>query len=181
MADSIGTTSSAGQIASNYEKYKEFFATDTDTALGQSDFLSLMTEQMKNQDFMNPTDNTEFIAQLAQFTSLQQMQQMTYYSTASYATSLVGKTVSVASTSKSGEYNTDTGIVSSVRLNGDTFEIIVNGSTYTTKNVMEILAAGSTTTDTTTDTVAVEEEEEEEDTIIYAGSLEVTNAGILLT
>ena len=38
--------------------------------LGQADFLKLMTAQMKNQDPFNPTDNTQMIAQMAQFSSV---------------------------------------------------------------------------------------------------------------
>jgi flagellar basal-body rod modification protein FlgD len=42
-------------------------------ALGKEDFLTLMVEQLKNQDPMNPADATEFTAQLAQFSSLEQL------------------------------------------------------------------------------------------------------------
>ena len=35
--------------------------------LGQDDFLKLMTTQLQNQDPFKPTDNTEMIAQMAQF------------------------------------------------------------------------------------------------------------------
>ena len=40
------------------------------TALGQADFIRLMTEQMKMQDPMEPVDNKEMVAQMAQFSSL---------------------------------------------------------------------------------------------------------------
>ncbi|MFM2272204.1 MAG: hypothetical protein RL702_1269 [Pseudomonadota bacterium] len=40
------------------------------TALGQTDFIRLMTEQMKMQDPMDPVDNKEMVAQMAQFSSL---------------------------------------------------------------------------------------------------------------
>lgn len=40
------------------------------TTLDQSDFLKLMTAQMQNQDPFNPTDNTQMVAQMAQFSSL---------------------------------------------------------------------------------------------------------------
>ncbi len=38
--------------------------------LGQGDFLALMTAQMKNQDPFEPVDNTQMVAQMAQFSSL---------------------------------------------------------------------------------------------------------------
>lgn len=41
--------------------------------LGKDDFLKLMIEQMKNQDPLNPMDGTQYAAQLAQFSSLEQL------------------------------------------------------------------------------------------------------------
>jgi len=42
--------------------------------LGKDDFMSLMLTQIRHQDPLEPKDNTESIAQLAQFSSLEQMQ-----------------------------------------------------------------------------------------------------------
>ncbi len=138
MANGIGAASTA-QVENNYEKYKDYFATEANDNLGQMDFLKLMVEQMKNQDFSNPTDNSEYIAQMAQFNTLQQMQQMTYFANANFATSLVGKTVTMASVDGNDDLDTVTDVVSSVRLNGEKFEIIVGGKTYTTENLMEVV------------------------------------------
>ena len=45
-------------------------ASSASTTLGQADFLKLMTAQMQNQDPFNPVDNTQMVAQMAQFSSL---------------------------------------------------------------------------------------------------------------
>ena len=45
-------------------------ASAANQTLGQGDFLKLMTAQMQNQDPFNPVDNTQMVAQMAQFSSL---------------------------------------------------------------------------------------------------------------
>ncbi len=46
------------------------------SALGQADFLHLMTEQLKNQDPLKPLDNAQFLGQLAQFSTVQGIEGM---------------------------------------------------------------------------------------------------------
>ena len=45
-------------------------------ALEQADFLQLMTEQLKNQDPLKPLDSQQFLGQLAQFSTVQGIDQM---------------------------------------------------------------------------------------------------------
>ena len=48
----------------------------TQASLGQDAFMRLLLTQMQNQDPTAPQGDTEFLAQLAQFSSLEQLQQM---------------------------------------------------------------------------------------------------------
>jgi len=72
-------------------------------AMGKDDFLNLLITQLQNQDPLNPADSTEFTAQLAQFSSLEQLgnvndnlMELKNFQAAtnnSQAVSLIGKTI----------------------------------------------------------------------------------------
>lgn len=47
-----------------------------DETMGKDAFLKLLVTQLENQDPLNPTENTEFVAQLAQFSSLEGIQNL---------------------------------------------------------------------------------------------------------
>lgn len=176
MANSVDFRSSAEQIQQNYEKYKDLFSDTKKKQLGQSDYLSLMVEQMKNQDFTNPTDNAEYIAQLSQFSSLEQMQQMTsnstttmeiiqqmvYNTNATFAATLIGKNVSMAKTSETGAAVKETGTVSSVKFNGKGFEVVVNGKSFATTDLVEIVNQSTAVTPLKAETSVKNEAAEEE-------------------
>lgn len=51
-------------------------AANAATQIGIQDFLRILVAQLGNQDPLKPMDNQEFVTQLAQFTSLQQTQEM---------------------------------------------------------------------------------------------------------
>lgn len=89
-------------------------ATNGYGALGKDEFLQLLVTQMQYQDPLNPTSDTEFIAQMAQFSSLEQMQNLNNSFSVYKAYELVGKQVS-------GTVNGNIieGIVDSVRNQAD--------------------------------------------------------------
>lgn len=71
--------------------------------LGKDAFLKILLAQMRNQDPLNPTDGTAMVAQLAQFSTLEQMQnlndkidQLLHVQLLGQLSSLVGKEVSYA-------------------------------------------------------------------------------------
>jgi flagellar basal-body rod modification protein FlgD len=109
------TTSTTATGAAALAQYQATTSTTDPTtgtagsALGKDAFLQLLVTQLKNQDPLSPTDNTQFVSQMAQFSSLESMQNLnttvdslatTYQSSqALQASSLVGRSVIVASDS----------------------------------------------------------------------------------
>lgn len=99
--------------------------------LGKDDFLKLLITQLQNQDPTSPMENTQFIAQMAQFSSLEQMTNMSTEFTklanmlnSGEAVSLLGKSVEVAS----GE-SSISGVVEAVT-RGTNPQVKVNGMLY---------------------------------------------------
>ena len=97
---------------------------DAYSALGKDEFLQLLVTQMQYQDPLNPTSDTEFIAQMAQFSSLEQMQNLNNSFSKFRAYELVGKDVV-------GDINgvTVEGIVDAIRIQNDGKTYAVIGDT----------------------------------------------------
>ncbi|MDR1748606.1 MAG: flagellar hook assembly protein FlgD [Spirochaetaceae bacterium] len=107
--------------------------------LGKDDFLKLLLTQLANQDPLSPLENTEFIAQMAQFSSLEQMTNMnTEFTklasvlTDARSTEYLGKTVDI----NHGD-ETITGIVEAA-VRGETPRVRVNGSFYNMSEIATI-------------------------------------------
>lgn len=107
--------------------------------LGKNDFLNLLVTQLRYQDPLEPTDDKAFIAQMAQFSALEQMQNMNGVMTNSQAFSLIGKDVTARITdSKTFEVKTVTGLVSTVRVsNGKTY-LMINNQQVEADKVVEV-------------------------------------------
>lgn len=116
-----------------------------DESLDMKDFLNLLVAQMTNQDAMNPMDNTEFISQMAQFSSLQAMTDLSEISMQGQATSLIGKNVVVASYNNQGVLEVQEGPVQRVTIHSGETKLYVNDVEYDYSNVMEIKEAPETT------------------------------------
>ncbi len=122
---------------SNSENYLK--VQEENEALDMQDFLDLLVAQMTNQDAMNPMDNTEFMAQMAQFSSLQAMSDLSEMSMQGQVTSLIGKNVIVARYNNQGELEIQEGIVQKVTFFSGEARLYVNDEEFGYSNIMEII------------------------------------------
>jgi flagellar basal-body rod modification protein FlgD len=109
--------------------------------LGQDDFLNLLVTKMKEQDPMNPQSDTDFIAQMAQFSSLEQGKSMsadvaTLKSQQEVLTAngLIGRNVAVTDSKN----NTVQGMVTSVATTDGSPQILIGGNAYSLDSVTSI-------------------------------------------
>lgn len=107
--------------------------------LGKNDFLNLLVTQLRYQDPLNPTDDKEFIAQMAQFSSLEQMQNMNGALTNSQAFNLIGKDVTASITDpKTLEVKTVQGLVSTVKMSSGKTYLVINNQDVEADKVTEV-------------------------------------------
>ena len=110
--------------------------------MNETDFLDLLVSQLKNQDPESPQDPSQFAAQLAAFSTVEQLQNLNQEVTAfnqttelGQAAALIGKTVTVAL----GNNQTASGTVQSVTYTpGSNPQVVINGSGYDFGAIQEI-------------------------------------------
>ena len=132
--EQLNTTMSAGDkllvdnAVNTYNKSLVVEGRQTSSQLGKDDFLKLLITQLSNQDPTNPMEDTQFIAQMAQFSSLEQMtnlstsfEKMATLLNSSEAASTIGKTVEL----KVGDVTTSGVVEAATR--GASPQILVNG------------------------------------------------------
>jgi flagellar basal-body rod modification protein FlgD len=115
--------------------------------LTQANFLQLLVTQMSSQDPLNPQSDTAFAAQLAQFSALQQSQNMSQNMAVLQANALIGEVVTVAPTNGSSSV---TGTVSAVQISSGTPVITVNGQSYQLNQITAITPPVATQAQTAT-------------------------------
>lgn len=117
-------SNSAASLAKANEKLKSSNSLDKDA------FLQLLVAQMKYQDPLEPTSNTEYISQYATFSELEQMQNMSASMDLFRASSLVGETVLLKVRDSQGRTTNVQGNVDYVVYEKNKAYLSVNGDLY---------------------------------------------------
>lgn len=143
--EGLNTTMSAAEMAqlnnavNSYNKTLVVNGRTTSNELGKDDFLKLLIAQLSNQDPTSPMENTEFIAQMAQFSSLEQISNMnnefsklTATFNSSQAVSMIGKTVDL----ENGDVIVTGNVEAATR--GTNPQVMVNGMFYDMEKITAI-------------------------------------------
>ena len=138
---STNATNSTNPTASVYDSAQVQQPALPQQTLGQADFLKLLVAQLSAQDPLNPVSNTDFAAQMAQFSTLQATQTMQTDLAGVQANlalleagSLLGKTVSLTCS----DGRTVTGSVSAVQYQSGKPSLMVNGQSYDLSQVTSV-------------------------------------------
>ncbi len=144
VAPAIQQLINANQPGSTQGGTNSSTASTNPNSVSQFQFLQLLTAQLQNQDPLHPMDDTQSVAELAQFSALQSQTQLasafqsfqTNFAVMQSA-GLIGKNVQVVSTDSSGNTSTTTGTVQAVQIiNGQPSVTLTdsNGNVITDQN-----------------------------------------------
>ena len=107
--------------------------------LGKDDFLNLLVTQLRYQDPLNPTDDKEFIGQMAQFSALEQMQNLNTSFTATKAYGLIGKSITANVTdATTSEITVISGDVSSIKASSGKYYAVVDGTEVLVDDITDV-------------------------------------------
>ena len=111
----------------------------TGNGMDKDAFLQLLVAQMKYQDPLQPTSNTEYISQYATFSQVEQIQNMAATMELSRASSMVGKLVEVQSIDANGESKSIQGKVEYVSYENNKAFVAIDGSLYSVEDVVAVV------------------------------------------
>lgn len=102
--------------------------------MGKDDFMKLLVTQLRYQDPMKPMEDKEFIAQMAQFSALEQMQNMNSSIVTAQATSMIGKSVNWLD----DQSQEQSGVVKAVRIVDGTAMLTVGDNTINIDKITQV-------------------------------------------
>lgn len=106
--------------------------------LGQDDFLKLLAAQMQNQNPLDPMNDKEFIAQMVQFSALEQLQNMSASLNMGQAIGMVGKIVHAVVETDDGQLQETSGVVSGVKVSNGQVLVSVGDTDIPMDGIVEV-------------------------------------------
>lgn len=123
---------SNGDLVKNDSYYNSTGKSDksSNSSLDKSAFLNLLVAEMKYQDPLNPSSNTDYVAQLATFSQVESMQNMQLTYQQQQGAGLIGKPVIMKTETSSGETGYICGRVDYMITEKDKVYLSINGKNY---------------------------------------------------
>lgn len=133
--------------------------TSSNSSLDKEAFLQLLATEMKYQDPLEPTSNTEYMSQLAQFSTVEQLQNMNSTFASNQALNLAGKYVILNVPDSAGNITQVSGLVDYVTVSDGKAYFSINDQYYdadyldsvVSLDYLEYIVKNSTTDSTTTE------------------------------
>lgn len=129
-------------ISESSQAEKEQAERKVGSQLGKEDFLLLLVTQMQYQDPLSPQENTDFVAQLAQFSALEQMSNLNQTVSNNSAYALIGQEVVIHHTSSTGDVQEIQGSVEKVTIRNGTAYVTVDGQDFLYDEVVQVIDMG---------------------------------------
>jgi flagellar basal-body rod modification protein FlgD len=114
---------------------------DGRATLGKDDFLKLLVTQLQHQDPLNPMDDMQFMGQMAQFSTLEQitnlgteLERMSFASQFSQGVGLIGRTVAY----ETADGSIVTGTAQSVEMTDGKMTVLVDGKTVKPESIRSV-------------------------------------------
>lgn len=135
VVDGLGAVIKDGSFVETASAASTASTAKAGDAMDKDAFLQLLVAQMKYQDPLEPTSNTEYISQYATFSELEQMQNMSASMELSRASSYVGQEVVIRTTLSSGEVQEIEGVVEYVIYENNKAMVSVDGALYSASDI----------------------------------------------
>lgn len=139
MSSLVGNISDLIGAADDPERQKRKVGGELD----KDAFLQLLVAQLKHQDPMKPMDDTAFIAEMAQFSSLEQMQNLNKllekqmgFQALTQASSMIGKHVTLQEPGENGQIIK--GRVDEIRSGGGEVRVVIEGKEYNASDIIMV-------------------------------------------
>lgn len=109
------------------------------STMGKDQFLQILVAEMQYQDPLEPTTNTEWVSQMATFSQIEELQNMSEAMQTGQAQNLVGKYVIMATTDSTGETKYVSGKVQTLEIREDGTYVSLGGYLYNINDLYSVV------------------------------------------
>lgn len=128
-----------GKVVANYTKDTNT-SNEPSNSINKDTFLQILVAEMQYQDPLEPSSNTEWVSQMATFSSIEELQNLGDTLSTGQATDLIGKRVIMAvANTTTGETQYVTGIVDCIEKQSDGIYLSINDYLYSMDDLYSVV------------------------------------------